>query len=55
MNRLKVAREEVHRCWEYDYLIVNNNLEEVVKKVEAIMSAEHCRPARMRATLQKLL
>jgi guanylate kinase len=55
MNRLKAAREEVHRCSEYDYLIVNNNLDEVVKKVEAIILAEHCRPVKMTSILQKLL
>jgi guanylate kinase len=55
INRLKAAHEEVHRCSEYDYLIVNNNLEEMVEKVEAIILAEHCRPAKMTSILQKLL
>ncbi|MCL6582526.1 MAG: guanylate kinase [bacterium] len=54
-NRLRTAREEIKSCWEYDYLIVNNDLEEVVEKVKAIMVAEHCRPAKMRSFVQKLL
>ncbi|MEW5802607.1 MAG: guanylate kinase [bacterium] len=55
MARLKTAREEVHHCWGYDYLIVNHKLEEVVTTIEAIMVAEHKRPSRMRSTLLKLL
>ncbi|MEW6379391.1 MAG: guanylate kinase [bacterium] len=54
-DRLNTARKEVQSCREYDYLVVNNDLEEVVEKVKAIILAEHCRPGKMRSVVQELL
>lgn len=51
-HRLITAKKEVHCCYEYDYLIVNNNLEETVAKFKAIILAEQCRPSKMKYSLQ---
>jgi len=51
-HRLITAKKEVHCCYEYDYLIVNNNLEETINKFKAIISAEQCRPSKMKYSLQ---
>ncbi|MGA1875769.1 MAG: guanylate kinase [bacterium] len=53
-ERLATARREIQRCYDYDYLIVNNELEETVHTLKSIMSTEHCRPARMKSALQKI-
>ena len=41
--RLKNAREELKELVNYDYRIVNDNLEEAVEKLKAIIVAERCR------------
>jgi guanylate kinase len=53
-ERLATARREIQRCYDYDYLIVNNELEETVHTLKGIMSTEHCRPAKMKSVLQKI-
>ncbi len=42
-ERLRVACEEMKACSSYDYLVVNESLEEVVDKVASIVIAERCR------------
>lgn len=51
-HRLITAKKEIQSCYEYEYLIVNNNLEETVDKLKAIILAEQCRSARMKHSLQ---
>lgn len=53
-QRLINARKEIHRCHEYDYIIVNSNLEETVQKIHSIILTEHCRPSKMKRALQKI-
>jgi len=44
--RLCQARVELARARDYDYVVVNDQLEEAVTKVTAIMTAERCRVTR---------
>ena len=43
--RLARSREEFRLARDYDYLVVNDRVEDAVAKVLAIMDAEHCRAA----------
>jgi guanylate kinase len=45
-RRLLLARREVTRCREYDYLVVNDRLEEAVRNIGAIIRSERCRTRR---------
>lgn len=43
-QRLARARIEMESAGEYDYLVINENVEEAAEELAAIMRAEHCRP-----------
>ena len=45
-KRLTIAKRELSAVGEYDYLIVNDQLEEAVRDVSAIVDAEVCRVSR---------
>ena len=42
-GRLERARTEISYASEYDYCVVNDRVEEAVRKIDAIFTAEHCR------------
>ena len=44
-GRLSRAREEFRLARDYDYIVVNDAVENAVGALDAIMTAEHCRPA----------
>lgn len=46
-RRLANARAEIEHWSEYDYVLVNADLNESVDKVRAILNAERCRPSRL--------
>lgn len=51
-KRLQRAKEEFRAAQAYQYFVVNDTVEEAVRELDAIMTAEHCRPgARMEAML----
>lgn len=50
-QRLAIAVDELNYLPLYDYQLVNDDLEMAVKKVQAIILAEHCRVARHLSTL----
>lgn len=43
-QRLQRAKEEVESAHIYDYFVINDSLEKAVAELDAIMTAEHCRP-----------
>lgn len=42
-QRLQRARIEMESAGEYDYLVINEQVEEAAAELDAIMRAEHCR------------
>lgn len=42
-KRLKIAIEECSHAYEYSYTVVNDNVDEAVQEMEAILLAESCR------------
>ncbi len=47
-TRLKNARREITFWSQYDYVVMNDRLEEAISRVEAIIVAERCRSSRNR-------
>lgn len=45
--RLEAAREEIDMMDKYDYVVVNDNIDHAVKKVQSIVVSEHCKRARV--------
>ncbi len=43
-QRLQRAKEEVESAHVYDYVVINDSVEQAVLELDAIMTAEHCRP-----------
>jgi guanylate kinase len=48
-RRLRLARREIARCGEYDYLVLNDRLGEAARNIEGIIRAERSRALRQRA------
>jgi guanylate kinase len=46
-GRLKQALDEIRKCSIYDYLIINDDLEEAVEKTISIIQADNCRTSRV--------
>lgn len=42
MTRFKPAYKEINYVSKYNYAVVNDNVEDAVKKIEAILLAEKC-------------
>jgi len=52
--RLKRAVEEIQRCRDYDFIIVNDDLKQAVKEIEAIIVAQRANKNRRFPLIQKL-
>ncbi|MDS1029636.1 guanylate kinase [Bacillota bacterium LX-D] len=48
-KRLGCAHEELKQLVNYDYVVVNDHLQNAVEKVKAIITAEQCKPAHLRS------
>lgn len=46
-KRLKNAKEELQYIYQYDYIVVNNDLQEAVSALKSIIIAEKCRRERV--------
>ncbi len=53
-NRLDRAKEEVDFLEQYDYLVVNDDLEECVDRIHGIIQAEHSRTGRNREFIEDI-
>lgn len=51
MTRFKSAYKEINYVSKYSYAVVNDTVEEAVKKIESIVVAERCRVDRMKDTI----
>lgn len=54
-SRLARAKEEFRFAADYDYIVINNTVDEAVEEIRAIIRAEHCRPAQRLALLKETL
>jgi guanylate kinase len=54
-KRLQVARDEVSSFEEYDYIVVNDEVEACVERLRAIILAERAKLACMRATADRII
>jgi len=52
--RLKKAAEEIQRCRDYDFIIVNDNLKQAVKEIEAIILAQRANKNRRFPLIKKI-
>ncbi len=52
-ERLSRAREEFSQAKDYDYIVINDEVEHAAAELEAIMVAEHCRSAERAAELAR--
>lgn len=50
-ERLLRAKVEMQTANQYDYFVINDSVESAVRELQAIMLAEHCRPAERIAEL----
>ena len=53
-TRMETAINEIKMCVWYDYIIVNDDLEEAIEKAQAIIISERCRISRQSAKLKEL-
>jgi guanylate kinase len=53
--RLDYARHELSQCDDYDYLVVNDTVDQAYRRLESIIIATRCRRERMGATAQRIL
>ena len=55
MERFRSAYEEMNFINRYNYVVTNDQVEEAVEKIEAIILAEKCRVSRNERLLNELL
>ncbi|HEY9466187.1 MAG TPA: hypothetical protein VIR54_23995, partial [Vicinamibacterales bacterium] len=55
VRRLAVARSEVDEYSQYDYLVINDELDSAVERLEAIVAAERARTQRMRPKAEAII
>ncbi|OZU90375.1 guanylate kinase [Virgibacillus indicus] len=55
LNRLKEARKEIEMMDAYDYVVVNDQVELAVSKVQSIIQSEHLKRERIEKQYKKLL
>ncbi|MDR2889271.1 MAG: guanylate kinase [Lachnospiraceae bacterium] len=53
-KRLKRAREEAEGIEQYEYIVVNDDLEQCVRQLHSIVEAAHAAPFRNRSLIQKM-
>ena len=51
MTRFKSAYQEINYISKYNYAVVNDEVDEAVKKIEAILTAEKCRVDRIKENI----
>ncbi len=47
LNRFKTAYKEINEAKKYNYVVINDNVNKAVKRIEAILLAEKCRVDRI--------
>lgn len=55
LNRLKEAKKEINMMSEYDYVVVNDDVDHAVEKVQAIITSEHCKRERIETQYKTIM
>ncbi|GAA0299156.1 guanylate kinase [Gracilibacillus halotolerans] len=55
LNRLTEAKNEIEMMDKYDYVVVNDNIEEAVSRVQSIVVSEHCKRERVAKEYKAIL
>ncbi|MFD2044047.1 guanylate kinase [Ornithinibacillus salinisoli] len=55
LNRLKEARKEIELMDAYDYVVVNDDVDNAVTKIQSIIQSEHCKRERIAKQYKKIL
>lgn len=55
LNRLKEAKKEIDLMSAYDYVVVNDQIDSAVRKIQAIIQSEHCKRERIEKQYKKIL
>lgn len=54
-HRLQKANQEINMMDYYDYVVVNDDVDHAVSKIQAIIQSEHCRRDRIAKQFKKIL
>lgn len=54
-HRLVIAREEIRRASEYDYIVVNNTIENAVAQLDTIIKAERQKTSRNKKIISEVI
>ena len=54
-RRLEIARGEIAFCRDYDYIIINDVLDDSVQVLEAIVRSGRARPSRQQARIEEII
>jgi len=54
-NRLREAKKEIELMSEYDYVVVNDDVDQAVGKINAIITSEHCKRERIEEQYKKIM
>lgn len=54
-QRLQEARKEIEMMRKYDYVVVNDDVDRAVDKVQSIVVSEHCKRVRVEKNYNKIL
>ncbi|MBE6777811.1 MAG: guanylate kinase [Ruminococcaceae bacterium] len=55
LNRLRLAREELQRSSHYQYVVLNDVVEEAVARINTLIEAENMRYSRMETTVMEVM
>ena len=54
-HRLVIAREELRRAYDYDYVVINDTVESAVKGIETVIEAESKKTARNKNLISEVI
>ncbi|MBO5859674.1 MAG: guanylate kinase [Clostridia bacterium] len=54
-HRLFIAKEEIRKAYDYDYVVINESIESAVADIEAILCAEKCKIERNKKTVSEVI
>jgi guanylate kinase len=54
-RRLEIAKNEIHYCRDYNYVVINDVLEDSVKVLEAIVRSGRARATRQQSRIEEII